>query len=309
MFLHSLPHSYADGVDGGRIGLAVLLGFVTFFMFDMLVRDAGGGCGGEHNNHSHSHSHDRGTARDGDDKKPNGEATPVKPIGGFFSSAVILNLAGDALHNFTDGLAVGASYATPAPSSPTAISLASIQSHFTSRGGLASLAILLHEVPHELGDFSILVSHGFSRSQAVKAQFGTAIAALLGTIVGLIAVDASENVLGTGGLVNFTSGGFIYLACCTIIPELLEEIPSRDGERGKGWRRRVAQLLAFGVGVWFMHAVAMIEHNEGDGHGHGNGHVHHHRGGGVTSDAMRGEESPIGHHHSHRSSLEHHREL
>jgi zinc transporter 7 len=125
VFLHTLP-SATGGVEA--VELMVLLGFTLFLMVDMLIRSLGGG-------HSHSHSH---TDEVHDEKKPNGQhthqGTPRK-------SVVVLNLVADALHNFTDGLAIGASFAlgnTPKDMSVTSLLL--------SRGGLATLSIMCHEV-------------------------------------------------------------------------------------------------------------------------------------------------------------------
>jgi zinc transporter 7 len=134
-----------------------------------------------------------------------------------------------------------------------------------SRGGVASLSVLAHELPHELGDFSILVSNGMSKSQAIMAQFSTAIAAFVGTIVGLMA-SAFDDTLGHEVLLPFVSGGFVYLAACSILPELLEE-------RNVGFILRSAQVLAFGAGIGFMQLVAVLEDMEGDHHHH---HHHHH---------------------------------
>jgi hypothetical protein len=111
-----------------------------------------------------------------------------------------------------------------------------------SRGGLATLSILCHEIPHELGDFEILVKNGFSKRQAIVAQFGTAVAALLETVVGI----------GLESLLFVTAGGFVYLAAVSILPEILEEPDT-------SLKFRVLQLLCFGAGVAFMYAVTLLE--------------------------------------------------
>eukprot|EP00308_Calcidiscus_leptoporus_P005937 CAMPEP_0119391958 /NCGR_PEP_ID=MMETSP1334-20130426/119308_1 /TAXON_ID=127549 /ORGANISM="Calcidiscus leptoporus, Strain RCC1130" /LENGTH=91 /DNA_ID=CAMNT_0007414735 /DNA_START=1 /DNA_END=272 /DNA_ORIENTATION=+ len=81
-----------------------------------------------------------------------------------------LNLAADAAHNFTDGLMLGAAFSTS-----------------WEVGCSSTLAVLFHELPHEVGDVAILMQAGFSKWQAIRAQLGTAVAALLGTIVALSA--------------------------------------------------------------------------------------------------------------------------
>ena len=79
-----------------------------------------------------------------------------------------LNLAADFAHNFTDGLAIAASFSA----SPKI-------------GLITSLAIIVHEVPHEIGDYAILVQSGFSHYKAAFAQLTTAVGALMGTVLGL----------------------------------------------------------------------------------------------------------------------------
>lgn len=81
-----------------------------------------------------------------------------------------MNLAADFAHNFTDGLAIGASYLAG-----------------NSIGVVTTLTILFHEVPHEIGDFAILIQSGCSKSKAMTLQLITALGALSGTILSLAA--------------------------------------------------------------------------------------------------------------------------
>ena len=84
--------------------------------------------------------------------------------------AGLLNLFADITHNFTDGMAIAASFL----SSP-------------QLGVGTAVAVLFHEVPHEVGDYAILVSNGLSHMHAVKAQLLTATGAFLGCTFGLFA--------------------------------------------------------------------------------------------------------------------------
>ncbi|KAJ8787599.1 hypothetical protein J1605_022914 [Eschrichtius robustus] len=138
---------------------------------------------------------------------------PVKPQNSEEEKAGsgYLNLAADLAHNFTDGLAIGASF----------------------RGGrglgiLTTMTVLLHEVPHEVGDFAILVQSGCSKKQAMRLQLLTAIGALAGTACALLTEGGavgSEVAGGTGPgwVLPFTAGGFIYVATVSVLPELLRE--------------------------------------------------------------------------------------
>lgn len=138
VFLHVIPHS--AGMDQG--GLWILLGFSIFLVVDMIVRST--------SSSGHGHHHDR----QHDDTNGNKEQHHLN-LHQTHTSTVLLNLAADALHNFTDGIAIGASFAhahvlTP----PTSVGSEFWRDFWTllkSRGGIATLSILFHEIPHELG--------------------------------------------------------------------------------------------------------------------------------------------------------------
>mmetsp|Transcript_9755 Transcript_9755/g.12393 ORF Transcript_9755/g.12393 Transcript_9755/m.12393 type:complete len:368 (-) Transcript_9755:307-1410(-) len=311
VFLHTLPHSLEDGNGNGeKIGLTVLLGFTAFLIMDIVVRSFGGG-GGCHSHSSHCASQNK--------EKENATDGSTVPGGGkrFLSSSVLLNLTADSLHNFTDGLAIGASYAA---SATTLTKDSDVFTLLKSHGGLASLSILLHEIPHELGDFAVLVSNGFSRNEALMAQFGTALAAFCGTIVGLFAATAVEEGIGFDALLPFTCGGFVYLACVTILPEVLEEtettghLSNGGGEkngRKNMWVKKMMQLMAFGTGIAFMHMVSILEHAEGGcshghhhhHHGHTHDHGHHHHGHVYDNDHHEHDHNHEHHHHHQRDDL------
>jgi zinc transporter 7 len=142
---------------------------------------------------------------------------------------------------------------------------------------------LCHEIPHELGDFATLVRAGYSKSQAVKAQFMTAIAAFTGTV---IALYLSEGWVGER-LLYVTAGGFIYLATVTILPEVLE-----DDRHSIGFR--LAQLLAFLAGIGFLYLVYLMEEYEyKDEAAHGD---HSHR----SMEAPVEPQQAHAHGHAHR---------
>lgn len=272
VFLHTIPH--AGG--GGDVGLWVLLGFTIFLVADMLLRSLGGG-------HSHS-SNGKGKDSDSEKEHHNHHHEELK------TSAVLLNLAADAMHNFTDGLAIGASFSSISDPDASVISL------LKSRGGLATLSILFHEIPHELGDFAILVKNGYSKQQAILAQFGTALAAMAGTVVGILL----EGFAGDA-LIYVTAGGFVYLAACTILPELLEEKATL--------KFRLAQLIFFGAGIAFLYAVSRLEEMEGGHHGHSHGHHNHGRPAAHQEKVHHHHHAPPAkedHHHPHHHQQEHH---
>jgi len=317
VFLHTLPHAMEeaaeeshgghgghdghDGHDHGHlesIGLAILCGFLIFYLFDILVRSFG---------HDHDHNHH---AHDGDDKgscKAGGRGSSPTKTSSKFTSAVILNLVADSLHNFTDGIAIGASFAGVASSSSSSSSSVAGHDHTSlisqvlsltqSRGGLASLAVLFHEIPHELGDFSILVSAGMTKKQAIMTQFSTAIAAYCGTFFGLLGMEQMKSVLGYDLMIPFTAGGFVYLAGVTILPSLLQE--------KRSFTMRIVQFMSFVIGISFMYFVAVLEHQEGGGHSH-SAHEHEHEHDHVE-DHSHGHVDHHDHHsHEHGHGYDHH---
>jgi len=251
---HSHSHGHSHG-DGGHdphdmtVGLGVLSGIVAFLCVEKFVRIMKGG-------HGHSHAAapaappseskkvDRKKAKDSDaeedekeekeDKDDNKEsneiesseeAVPEIKVAGF------LNLAADCFHNFTDGLAIGASFLAG-----------------ESIGVITTMTILLHEVPHEIGDFAILIQSGVPRNQAILLQLLTAVGALTGCVVSLLlggAVEAASQLT-----LPFTAGGFIYIATVSVIPELLE---------GATFKQSIMEIVALLLGVLMMIFIAQYE--------------------------------------------------
>jgi zinc and cadmium transporter len=147
----------------------------------------------------------------------------IEPVG-------YLNLFADATHNLIDGMLVGAAYSVS-----------------VSVGLATTIAIILHEIPQELGDFGVLINAGFSRARALVFNFLSGLLAIVGAIVSLLAshsiVSFSEFML------PFTAGGFIYIAGCDLLPKLQKERkPLKSG----------AQLAALVLGVGLMYLLTLI---------------------------------------------------
>lgn len=136
----------------------------------------------------------------------------------------IMNLVGDGLHNFTDGAIIAAAYIT----SP-------------SLGLATTLAVLFHEIPQEIGDFSVLLYAGFSKTKALLFNFFSSLLALLGAVLTLLAC-AYFTHLGNF-LVPLTAGGFIYIASADLIPELKKE---------PDFKKSLVQLISLLTGILLM---------------------------------------------------------
>ena len=144
-----------------------------------------------------------------------------------------LNLVANCTDNFTHGLAIATSYvANPAV------------------GLLTTLAILCHEIPHEIGDFAILLNSGFNLKEAAKAQITTACGGLVGVVAGLTAEHLSD---ASEWLLPFTAGGFLYIALISIIPDLLEDSSKTS------LKQTVVEIVAVVMGVVVMAMVTIVE--------------------------------------------------
>lgn len=242
---HSHSHSHEDDEHGHdmSVGLWVLAGIITFLIVEKSVRIIKGA-------HSHVHLHkkiedsktdEKNTEKAGGDstnETAEQESTPedenTSPEHKEIKVAGYLNLAADFSHNFTDGLAIGSSYLAG-----------------NTVGLVTTITILLHEVPHEIGDFAILLQSGVSRRNAMLLQLTTALGAVAGTALSLLTQSATGG-LATSWILPFTAGGFIYIALVSVIPELLdEEKPSLV--------QTVLQVAALLGGVYMMVLIADYE--------------------------------------------------
>ncbi|OJA19981.1 hypothetical protein AZE42_04211 [Rhizopogon vesiculosus] len=292
VFLHLVPHAFmGEHQDPGAhfvmveekrnilIGLAIFVGFATFFIMEKTLRVLSGE---EGHSHSHGHSHSEETVNP---VKSSGVSTTLSPDGlrsrrsdksddadhketverihaatAPSKLSAYLNLFGDFVHNITDGLAMAASFY----SSPLI-------------GATTTLACFAHEIPHEIADYSILVRSGFTKRQAMQSQFLTAIGAFVsvGTFMGIaihnlsasgtitesmdlaagVRQDAS-GILGTTVqaadlVIPFVAGGFLYIGAVAVLPTLLAE--SKSGAQA------LREFGAMAIGVLCMFFVAWNE--------------------------------------------------
>ena len=191
-FLELLPESLGL-VEGSLVFIYVILGYLGFFFLERFVYWF----------HGHIHGHE-----------PRSEVDPRVTVKEF----VYLNLVGDGIHNFLDGLAIGASFL---------ISL--------SIGLSTTIAVVFHEIPQEIGDFGVLVYGGLSRKRALLFNFLSALTALLGVLVSSYFLQGF-----TGLLLAFTAGGFVYLAASELIPEIKKE---------ENMGKSLVQLVLFVLGI------------------------------------------------------------
>ncbi|MCL5433238.1 MAG: ZIP family metal transporter [Patescibacteria group bacterium] len=108
---------------------------------------------------------------------------------------------GDALHNFIDGVSIAATFLVSFP-----------------LGVITSLAVFVHEIPHELGDFGILIQKGWGRRKVFTVNAFTGAAAFFGAIVAFYLGKSFENLLPI--LLAVITGNFIYLSATDLLPEI-----------------------------------------------------------------------------------------
>jgi zinc and cadmium transporter len=193
-FIHLIPEAFESG-GSLETSLSILAGILLFFAIEKLLRHHHGPLYSEHH--------------------PADSRHPV---------IAAVNVAGDAIHNFVDGVLIAASYLA----SPTL-------------GMTTTIAVILHEIPQEIGDFGVLVHSGLTVRRAVALNLASASASILGAIATLLAGAAAGATI-VSVLVPVTAGGFVYIAASNLIPELQHD----RGLRGLAVQ---AGLIALGIAV------------------------------------------------------------
>lgn len=256
------------------LGVGIMAGFVAFVAMDKSLRIATG-AGGHSHSHVHQDAHDQPTRStssgastghdvNGELKKRRGDTAPASsapaqssppPQNPSIKLAGLLNLLADFTHNITDGLALSSSfYASP------------------TLGATTCVAVFFHEIPHEVGDFALLIQSGFSKRRAMAAQFLTAVGAFLGTFIGIFVNEYGGGAGGEDGagtmagqglwgtslswgdmLLPFTAGTFLYVGTVAVMPELLEITTKTPREEV---RKTGLQFLAMVAGAGIMLAIS-----------------------------------------------------
>jgi zinc and cadmium transporter len=141
-----------------------------------------------------------------------------------------MSLIGDSIHNFIDGLVIAGAFLLDA-----------------KIGVATTLAIALHEIPQEIGDFGVLVHAGFEKMKALALNYAVALMVVAGGVVGYFVSFYSENI--TSYLIPFAAGGFIYIAASDLMPEARKE---------KSLKKSMASFLFFLIGIILMYLLKFI---------------------------------------------------
>ena len=196
-FLHLIPEAVEKN-NGTTTWLWLLAGVLFFFILEKVI----------HWRHCHL---------------PTTEDHP-HPFG-------LMNLVGDGLHNFLDGIIIAGSFLVD-----------------VNLGIATTIAVIAHEIPQEVSDFGVLIHAGFSRLKALLLNLLSASLAILGALLALIIGGRMDNF--TSFIIPFTAGTFIYIATSDLFPELKKDCTKL--------RQAFWQLASIIIGIGLMLALKQI---------------------------------------------------
>ncbi|MGV8172289.1 MAG: ZIP family metal transporter [Candidatus Woesearchaeota archaeon] len=153
-------------------------------------------------------------------------------------SFAYMSLVGDSVHNFIDGLIIAGAYFVSIPV-----------------GIATTVAVVLHEIPQELGDFGILIHGGFSKGKALLFNFLTALTAIVGAIIGIL-MSSTESLMLF--LIPFAAGNLIYIAGSDLIPQLHDSSSCED-EGHRLIRNSASQVVIIILGILVMMTLLLLE--------------------------------------------------
>ncbi len=166
----SVEHTIEHGGDVHSIFVWVLGGIVLFFLLERFIHWF---------HHAHIHPHD------------DSHTKPTVPL-------VVL---GDTMHNFIDGLVIGATFMVSIP-----------------LGIMTTLAVAAHEIPQEIGDFGILLNKGMKRTKIITINILSAAVSIVGALIAYSVGESSEEMIPI--FLAITAGFFIYISLADLIPEI-----------------------------------------------------------------------------------------
>ncbi|PIR58036.1 MAG: ZIP family metal transporter, partial [Parcubacteria group bacterium CG10_big_fil_rev_8_21_14_0_10_38_31] len=197
-FIHLIPEALEDSTSATLTSILVIVGIILFFILERFL-------------HWHHHGEDK-------------EEHDIHPVGK-------LVLLSDGVHNFLDGIIIGASFMISVPI-----------------GIATTLAVIIHEIPQEVGDFAVLLHSGYTKRQALWLNFLSALASVFGAIVFFILGEFAE--ISFIYFLPISAGGFIYIAMSDLIPEL---------HKTKETKHSIFQLTAIAIGVLAMISLIFLE--------------------------------------------------
>ena len=194
-FLHILPEA-SEKIESSELFLIVLFSFVFFFFVEKIL----------HWRHCHHNQ------------------CAVHTFG-------YMNLFGDTVHNFIDGLIIASTFLID-----------------PKLGITTTLAIALHEIPQEIGDFGVLLYAGFKKKKALIINYLVSFVVVVGAVVGYFSFVYLENIMPY--LLPIAAGGFIYIAASDLMPEIRKET---------NLRKSILSFFIFILGIGLMFGLKFLE--------------------------------------------------
>ncbi len=211
-FMHLLPEAFEGSVDAHNLFMVLLAGLIFFFLLDKA----------ELWHHGHEHGHDH-SAKPHHDHDHAAHSHGQAQRGSAAATGIWAVLVGDSVHCFGDGVLIASAF------------MADLR-----LGVVASLAVLVHEVPHHMGDLFVLRSGAGNRRTAfVKVSLAGAVTAL-GGLLGYWLVERLQAYLPY--FLVLASSSFVYVALADLIPQLQKHLGARETAAQVIW-------LASGVGL------------------------------------------------------------
>jgi zinc and cadmium transporter len=192
-----------------QISLSILAGVLIFFILEKVIH------GQDYHHDCHEHDH----------KKSKKKEKRIEPV-------AYMSLIASTIHGILDGIVIAAAFL--------------VDIHV---GVATAIAVGLHEIPHKLGSYSILLHGGFARKKALILNFVAASFALIGAILTLIIGNDLDVIRKT--ILPIAAGGLIYIASSDLIPELHKE--------SSGFRSSALQLIYFILGICVMLLLLTLE--------------------------------------------------
>jgi len=192
-----LPHAVQEaGVENVHtIGLTLLFGILVFFLLEKFVlwrHCHVEMCEGHEEHHGHDHGHVTDKHRD--------------------AASARLILFGDAFHNVLDGVLIAAAFMTD-----------------VHLGIVTALAVIVHEIPQEVGDLAILLHGGMSRGRALSLNLVTSLTSVLGGVIAYFALDSAQRFLPYA--LALAASSFLYIAVADLIPGLHRRVDPGSGAK------------------------------------------------------------------------------
>jgi zinc and cadmium transporter len=178
-FGHLLPEAFHSDAAAEAIGWTLLAGILGFFLLEKLSLI-------HHTHHHEGDAHHHHHGHDADEARRGGW-----PI-----------LVGDAFHNFADGVVIAAAFLTD-----------------VQLGVAATIAVMAHEIPHEVGDFMILLNAGFTRRRAFVFNLISGLSAVVGGVAGYFLLETMQGALPFA--LALAGASFIYIALSDLLPEMM----------------------------------------------------------------------------------------